>query len=1439
MIVEKLIWTTLPAGYDEEGRLRLSVHVAPRLAVDDGDPADRQLGEYETFAAWPDRLGGLEWEVQFTDHPGGQVESLHGRPTADADLALWERILGHKTLVRPHAFTDHAKRDLHVFPVRDVLQVIEHAYAVLAAAGPDLPSVSDSTGPLAVFGALDGLTDGFADSPSFWREIERAQQRSQDGEREDGRVVHESFANPSLPWDQQAAQEAMTEASRFYYRPGSRRPDLPKEYVEPPPDPPRFDFHEILSLLADHPAILRRLGIIVDLVVDVGEPAGNLPHDGVVRVVPHGELPKDSAAPWTRYDLDKEWFGARPSSAISVERGLVNLTREFWDLFQVDVDGAALQAVGFGGTLGAMLDPKLTGPDTPTETGAPALRSAGLALARNGRGDALHEDLVQRRNLNTQIEAGQADWVEFSAEDLVRGYRVDVWDGEAPGGPRWQSLHARVSTHHVDGLDEPIRVEDEGFLKATSASSERADHPTPSDDLYLHETVAAWEGWSLAAPRPGKRIVEPGEGDDGTSVARHDPAADQALPIRSEASVAPDSLPRLRLGHTYRLRMRTVDLVGNSRPFSAKDYHVAHDELTTLEQTYLRFEPVPSPAVLRRHLDTEGESLEHLVIRSDQGITAAAYAASDEVTAALASSGVEHTYAADSQRHLAAPKGSAQMAEQDSRFEPAFGGTPAAMNDALRLALREEGTFLDTGIVDTATGVKSIPQTTIVPHPAGATLPAQPEDRGTGLTGGDPALAGAYAFYPDEAVKLPYLPDPLAIGVRLVGFDYAGAELFSVPAPFNGAWPDLAPFRLRLSEGPIGAAFTDGVLEVTLPQAEVVNARLSSVFPDDRLEHFAIWQWIPVPQRSAELATAAVEGRHWMLTPFRRVRFTHAVQRPLTIPDMSKVISTRSLGQTFATFRGPILNHAKSTGRLDVFGTWTEDVDLLTDDEPRMAASGTAVPHSAHGFGFDLAPDEDAAQVYRAAAGRTAQHEFGDTKHRRIAYHSVATTRFRELLPVPIAGDPSLIQRVEEADAGGTPKPLLVHDIPSSARPAAPDPLYVLPTFRWERNDEGPERVHVRHGNAVRVWLRRPWFSSGDGEQLGVVLKPGIRLPDRFRRPAGVLELEASRFVARRSAVVSRRPLRPVAAADVVRGAELVDAARVRTERVSADLVRGKAADYRAELTFPGFGFPPLPPPPTAEEIDHMLQQYVTQWGMDPVWASQLPKLPPIVSDFPRHVSYAAGLTLQELPDAARVVVAGHDVFYDTDRKLWFSDIEIEPGNTYYPFVRLALARFQPHSVNNAHLSRVVMTDFIQVAPDRRAEVARTRGGYAVTVRGYAGRNAVSNPFEFHLPQLPASTAPNTEMRVSIEQRSKGVPGDLGWERVGSEVVLSPSASGWYVTWSGSVSPGPAPEGADQRILITEVETHRRDLQPGDPTYSTSPRDFVRERVVYADAFDL
>ena len=57
--------------------------------------------------------------------------------------------------------------------------------------------------------------------------------------------------------------------------------------------------------------------------------------------------------------------------------------------------------------------------------------------------------------------------------------------------------------------------------------------------------------------------------------------------------------------------------------------------------------------------------------------------------------------------------------------------------------------------------------------------------------------------------------------------------------------------------------------------------------------------------------------------------------------------------------------------------------------------------------------------------------------------------------------------------------------------------------------------------------------------------------------------------------------------------------------------------------------------------------------------------------------------------------IAPHDVFYDEQRQLWYCDIEVTWGASYFPFIRLALARYQPDALDSAHLSHVVLADFM------------------------------------------------------------------------------------------------------------------------------------------------
>ena len=138
---------------------------------------------------------------------------------------------------------------------------------------------------------------------------------------------------------------------------------------------------------------------------------------------------------------------------------------------------------------------------------------------------------------------------------------------------------------------------------------------------------------------------------------------------------------------------------------------------------------------------------------------------------------------------------------------------------------------------------------------------------------------------------------------------------------------------------------------------------------------------------------------------------------------------------------------------------------------------------------------------------------------------------------------------------------------------------------------------------------------------------------------------------------------------------------------------------------------------PDKEPANQPLKSFITQWGSDPIWLS-----PTLEGIAPRRENFPLARTARD-PDGkwlfklaapeeadqppgqfrttdlvhpelinlnARVDIAPHDVFYDQERRLWFCDIEVNWGASYFPFIRLALARYQPVALENAYLSNIV-----------------------------------------------------------------------------------------------------------------------------------------------------
>ena len=136
------------------------------------------------------------------------------------------------------------------------------------------------------------------------------------------------------------------------------------------------------------------------------------------------------------------------------------------------------------------------------EATLPSLRSGGLSLLRRrARRASCSTRSPQSKAFDDALESGGAKPRPFAAEDLVRGYRLDVWDSRTDA---WHSLHLR--DEHYAVKEVPFDSgEAEGFVQLAVTQPAQGASPA-TNDLYLHEAIARWAGWSLSVPLPGKPL---------------------------------------------------------------------------------------------------------------------------------------------------------------------------------------------------------------------------------------------------------------------------------------------------------------------------------------------------------------------------------------------------------------------------------------------------------------------------------------------------------------------------------------------------------------------------------------------------------------------------------------------------------------------------------------------------------------------------------------------------------------------------------------------------------------------------------------------------------------------------------------------------------------------------------------------------------------------
>jgi hypothetical protein len=1417
-ISQTVLFTVMPRGISlNGGTLPVSVVVSPRLAG-----ADR-LDAFPDFVDWTQKLvtSGLRFSFRC-----GTRTATAAIDTAVLQPRLWRALFNADTFVRSHAFDDYSSHGVMSFSVRESLSALKAVYqeagVVLALPDPSDdrdpfdpesgrhggPSVTNRDRLQAILGGLDVHWN--RDNARSWRAVARHRSASGTGSRAlagplDGEGLITAARNPG------AYQSIAGPFSAFHHMPTPDRTTAGPVKV----DPDAFDFHQALSALESHPELQRALGLVFDLDL----PTDLVPATATATPAPLSVQSTDIAwqqpaksPPLETACVHFAGSGVRLFCCASRAQttagspmqvlGLLNLDPQRFGLAQVDVDGSMHKVITTA-EIHNNPDPGRSAKPVPPEPAPhpdiydpeatlPSIRSGGLQLYLDGRGATVIDAIQQSKAFNQALESGGAQPRPFYAEDLVRGYRLDVWESRTA---KWLSLHRRKGTYAIgeDGL--PFNTEDEeGFFQL--AATQPAPHaPTNDKDLYVHEIIARWAGWSLSVPFPGKALSRYADPDmaippDGDDARYRTDEPITAFKVRATYKVVPGTLPLLRFGVRYRMRARAVDLAGNSLGVGDA---IANTLALSMAlpadpegRAYLRYEPVAAPLVVIRDriaVIGPGSAVHRLVMRTfndaiDKDGDAAELTASD--------------------RHILPPRTSVELGERMGMFDGPDGKLktdPATWSLAVA---RDEGKL--------ATDSFQI---------AGK-------------------LAENVALEAGESVDpLPYLPDLLSRGAAIRDLPgtgnatvgraspadpAAGAIAYSTLADINprrgsatlisfnatADWQQSGGFRLALAEptGPGNAAPAwdpaKRLLTVFLAKGQTAVVPLSSYLMPGDLKLMGQWQWLRefvdivaifgaqpghlMPGKPVDLIAhvlqRAVEGGHWMISPPTLLTLVHAVQQPIGRPafaalnldrseatgtgnlqtdrargrsdpqELTPIVAARKLDETYACLLGALRTHGASTAKVNLMAEWTDPVDLpeeLAPGQRHFKAPVDELPLSRLSEGYLAAPgapprrvgyydpENDQIAMVRAgdragpAAGSelyfrdaTPRHELGDTRRHIVRYTAVATSRYREYF----AQDQGL-------DFTRTSEPVVV-DVPASGRPLAPDIVYVVPTFGWQRQGDTNMKRSIRYGGGLRVWLNRPWFSSGTGELLGVALWNSANGP-------------------------------------------LNDVNRDKYKNV------------------------------------------FTQWGMDPIWDTAPLRAAPEIRHFPDAVASDTYVSLEEASarisgsDPGRVDVVGFEPQFDADRKLWFADLTIDllDGPTYAPFVRLALVRYQPHALDDARISRVALAQFAQLTPDRVATV--TADPYhprtlRVAVSGVAPNGP---PPGGPAPDRPARP---THVQVRVQKKAPG-GGELEWhDAPAAEASVTQFYEGqalfqkYLGLWVGSVTFTIAPAVGAYRLLIEEFE---------------------------------
>lgn len=1451
----------LPFSHRPDASHHLSLFVSPDLLAEPGE----RLGDSSVFAQWAYGLREASIEVWCDGGPLA-VEPL----TAPVRADLWPLVFPADTPVRSYEPPHWSARHWRTFDAARVQEAALTTQAMVAQQSPlTVPGSRQGTMLTRYWGI------GVSDNP-------------QDSEARNLAELDEATGELTALTDPvqlarlegrdaggfQGMRRELHRARRFYDRPEDATPYARRPTpgaAEPEPARPEPDFHERLALINDHPHLQRLLGVVVDcrvLDLDLLRQASVLS----ARIVP-ASGDGECRSPRTTVELAGDALVTAPRRTGDWRGGAAQLGGEdsSFEVLVVDPDGAALKTEQFFGGLGRLLRDLDEG-GTST-TAPPALRSSGLTVVRRANGLHTQEAMRDQSEALATLRAGGDD-VTLNLEDVTVGVRVEVWDDQRS---RWFSLHSCEVDARVDGTGEMLTFTEEGFVEETTPTHSTTVENAP---IHVHESLFGWDGWSLSAPRPGNRIRHV----DGTEVVEETPVpTDPVTPLTLLTRVSPGTLPRLRYGRSYAFRAWAVDLAGNSRPHLLNPASVPPELAEAATQlsrhqlpSSVEWEPPeqsPGPVRGRRRDPLSGHETIAQALRRFGGprradrraavgdpIDATALTSLPVEAAALARSSrrvlphsVSSHAAALSDQDVVALSGSVSDEVTYRRWDPVLPPTVVPRwefsegESNHRLVLRswarqdEPGgpVHLDdpTVYAGTRPGRHATAERHLVP-PKTSQFDAE-------LHGAFDAAVGVS----DASAQKAWLAAAVHEAGTLFDLQVADWHDLSAVQPQHGIalvhGPDTPQAELRTLPIPAGEAPAAGQYvvhdtdQLRLPfLCDVLATGFNLLFDagHDR----------DLPSPLGLEAFSGSYGGTWPAVEPVRLRMVGGSGLDGSLA--AGVLTVAVPAGTSLTVR---LSSRIDAAGLDLLGPWHNLGSATSRADLTAAALAGAL--------WVVTPSEHLTFVH--ATNRPLQaptpHLF-DVEHRALGSSKAPIEAV-----IGVHGPSTEAITVEGSwtdwlDDVSQPEPLtLERAAVAGTTTVEPWEEYVL-TGEFE-----PDEPFLQPGLGK---VRGHALVHEFGDTLHREVTYTVRATTRFREYFGPDELtsapDAQPLDDGRSTlsapITVHVPNTEVPAPPVVHSV-LPLQHWVEEDEPGQPFARRRSrfAGVRVYLERPWYHT-------GAGELLGLVTTGApgdrTEFARDPIWHN--PGDPQIAS--PVRLEHLR--VVDELPDQSdrggsatapswieidgqEREIIGYRPRYNPTRKLWFVDIAFDSDTWLWPFVRLAVVRYQPHSIRGAQVSPVVLADFVQLLPERTTSVSRVdEDTVRVVVSGSFGRHDTAwhhQAQEGTAAWLGEDVGVNRTLMAKVQRRS--VPGsDVLWVDL-DKVELEPVGHGATpseLAWVGNLSvpadwPVAAPDGpgsGSYRVLVQEWER-----LPGDRAKLADPDSDVvwQTRLVYADEFEL